>query len=195
MKNPLLAREGRNRYTDYMNHKRRLVSQIVFYTGLVLMLAGAVFLAGALSGVSRFSRLWSCLFLIIGGLFTIVSVKISGRPVYLFLAIFFLLTGIFFFLLGLNVLPVGLSQSWPLFVVFSGLALVPAGARRYRAIRISYLVPALAFIVFGLVLIPFSFKLVTFSFKRFMIDWWPLLALFVGGVLVLFSFGAGNNAE
>ena len=178
-----------------MNHKHRLVSQTVFYTGLVLMLAGAVFLVGALSGVSHFSRLWSCLFLIIGGLFTIVSVKISGRPVYLFLAVFFLLTGIFFFLLGLSVLPVGLSQSWPLFAVFTGLALIPAGARHYREIRISYLIPALAFTILGFVLIPFSFKLVSFSFKRFMIDWWPLLTLMAGGVLVLVSLGARNSAE
>jgi hypothetical protein len=157
------------------------------------MLLGTVFLLGALTGVSRLSLLWSCLFLIIGGLFTVVATKISKRAVYLFSAFFFLLTGLFFFFSGLRVIPLTLSQGWPLFSVFAGLALVPAGWRHFRGIRIRYFIPALAFVMLGFVLLPFSFRLVSFSFKRFMIDWWPLFLVLAGLVLVLLSLG--NNKK
>jgi hypothetical protein len=154
---------------------------------------GTVFLLGALTGVSRFSLFWSCLFLIIGGLFTVIATKISKRAIYLFSAFFFLFTGLFFFFSGLRVIPLSLSQGWPLFSGFAGLALVPAGWRHCKGIRIRYFIPALAFILLGFVLLPFSFDLVSFSFKRFMIDWWPLFLVLAGLVLVLLSLG--NNKK
>jgi hypothetical protein len=172
-----------------MHITRRFITQVVFYSGLLLMLLGTVILLGALIGVSRFSLLWSCLFLIIGGLFTVIATKISKRAVYLFSAFFFLLTGLFFFFSGLRVIPLSLSQGWPLFSIFAGLALVPAGWRHFKGIRIRYFIPALAFVMLGFVLLPFSFELVSFSFKRFMIDWWPLFMVLAGLVLVLLSLG------
>jgi hypothetical protein len=176
-----------------MHVTRRPVTRIVFYSGLLLMLLGTVFLLGALTGISRLSLLGSCLFLIIGGLFTVIATKISKRAVYLFSAFFFLLTGLFFFFSGLSVIPLSLSQSWPLFSVFAGLALVPAGWRHFRELRIQYCIPALAFILLGFTLLPFSLDLVSFSFKRFMIDWWPLFLVLAGLVLVLLSLG--NNKK
>jgi hypothetical protein len=176
-----------------MHLTRRSIAQIVFYSGLLLMLLGTVFLLGALTGVSPLSLLGSCLFLIVGGLFTVIATKISKRAVYLFFAFFFLLTSLFFFFSGLRVISLSLSQGWPLFSVFAGLALVPAGWRHFRGIRIRYFIPALAFIMLGFVLLPFSFKLVSFSFKRFMIDWWPLFMVLAGLVLVLLSLG--NNKK
>lgn len=157
------------------------------------MLLGVVFILGALTGVSRFSLFGACLFFIIGGLFMVIATKISKRAIYFFFAFFFFLTGLFFFLSGLRVIPLGLSQGWPLFSVFAGLALVPAGWRHFRAIRIQYFIPALAFILLGFALFPFSFRLVSFSFKRFMIDWWPLFLVLTGLILVLLSLG--NNKK
>jgi hypothetical protein len=176
-----------------MHFTCRSVTRIVFYSGLLLMLLGTVALLGVLTGVSHFSLFWSCLFLIIGGLFTVIATKISKRAIYLFSALFFLFTGLFFFFSGLRVIPLTLSQGWPLFSVFAGLALIPAGWRHFRGIRIRYFIPALAFTMLGFVLLPFSFRLVSFSFKRFMIDWWPLFMVLAGLVLVLLSLG--NNKK
>jgi hypothetical protein len=176
-----------------MHVTRRSVTQAVFYSGLLLMLLGTVFLLGALTDVSRLLLLGSCLFLIIGGLFTVIATKISKQAVYLFFAFFFLSAGLFFFLAGLRVIPLSLSQGWPLFSVFAGLALVPAGWRHFKGIRIQYFIPALAFILLGFMLLPFSLDLVSFSFKRFMINWWPLFMVLAGLVLVLLSLG--NNKK
>ncbi|MDR0586676.1 MAG: hypothetical protein LBG26_05505 [Treponema sp.] len=176
-----------------MHLTRRIITQIVFYSGLLLMLLGTVFLLGALTGVSRLSLFWSCLFLIIGGLFAVIATKISKRAVYLFSALFFLLAGLFFFFSGLRVIPLSLSQGWPLFSVFAGLALVPAGWRHFKAIRIRYFIPALAFIFLGFILLPFSLRLVSFSFKRFMIDWWPLFMVLAGLILMVLSLGTNKK--
>jgi hypothetical protein len=176
-----------------MRLTHRSVTQTVFYVGLLLILLGTVFLLGALFGISRFSLFSSCLFLIIGGLFMVVAIKISRNPVYLFLALFFLLTGFFFFFSGLYIVPLNLSRGWPLFPVFAGLSLVPAGWRHFKAIRIRYFIPALAFIMLGFMLFPFSLRLVSFSFKRFMIDWWPLFMVLTGLILVLLSLGTNKK--
>jgi hypothetical protein len=170
-----------------MNLSRRAAAQFVFYAGIFIMVAGTIFLAGALAGVSRLPLLWSGLFIIIGGLFAIVSLKISSRPLYAFFAAFFILVGVFLFLSGLGIIPLGLAQLWPLLAVFAGLALIPAGLRHYGAIRFRYLIPILFFIVMGLALLPFSLDLVDFSFRRFVIDWWPALLVLAGLALVLLS--------
>jgi hypothetical protein len=176
-----------------MRVTRRFVTRVAFYFGLALMLLGTVFLLGALIGVSRFSLISSCLFLIIGGLFAVIAAKISKNPVYLFFAVFFLAAGVFFFFSGLRVIPLSLSLSWPLFSVFAGLALVPAGWRHFKAIRIRYFIPALAFVILGFALLPFSLRLVSFSFKRFMIDWWPLFTVLTGLTLVILSLGTNKK--
>jgi hypothetical protein len=176
-----------------MHVTRRFATRTVFYVGLLLMLLGTVFLLDALIGISRFSLISSCLFLIIGGLFMVIATKISKNPVCLFLALFFLLMGLFFFFSGLRVIPLRFSQSWPLFSIFAGLALVPAGWRHFKAIRIRYFIPALAFILLGFLLLPFSFRLVSFSLKRFVIDWWPLFMVLIGLILVILSVGTNKK--
>ncbi|MDR1505828.1 MAG: hypothetical protein LBI67_01865 [Treponema sp.] len=176
-----------------MRFTRRFAARIVFYAGLLLMLLGVVFLLGAIAGVSRLPLLSSCLFLIIGCLFAIIATKISKKPVYLFFASFFFLVGLFFLVSGLHIIPLTLPRLWPMLSVFAGFALVPAGWRHFRAMRIQYLIPSLAFITLGFSLLPFSLKLVSFSFKRFIIDWWPLCMVLAGLVLVLLSFGTNKK--
>jgi hypothetical protein len=79
--------------------------------------------------------------------------------------------------------------------VFAGLALFPAGWRRYGAIRSRYVVPSLAFVLLGCLLLIFSFDVVPFSFKQFMLKWWPFLGVLAGLVLVLIALGTQNNTE
>jgi hypothetical protein len=172
-----------------MHLTRRFVAQMIFFAGLAMMLIGTVFLISTITGISRFSLFWSCLFLIIGGLFAVLAIKVRKRSVYFFFAAFFILTGLFSLLSLLGIIPLRLAQGWPLLSVFAGIALALAGWRHFRDIRIRYLIPALAFTALGFVLLPFSLKLVAFSFKRFMINWWPLLLVLAGLVLVLLSLG------
>jgi hypothetical protein len=173
---------------------RKGTARLVFIIGLLLMFFGTAFLLGSLTGASHVSVLVSFLFVILGCLFALLATGLNKRSVYLFFATFFLLTGIFLFLFSLKVLPVSFSQAWPLFSVFSGLALFPAGWCRFGGIHPVYVVPSIVFVVLGSVLLIFSLDLVSFSFRQFMLNWWPLLVVLAGLILILVSLGTKFNA-
>jgi hypothetical protein len=173
---------------------RRLIARLVFIVGLFLMFLGSGFLLGNVAGISRISVLSSFLFVIIGGLCTFLAIKLSKRAVYLFFAAFFLQVGFFLLLSALHIFPVPFSRSWPLLSVFCGIALFPAGWRRFDGFRVVYVVPSIAFVFLGSGLMIFSLDLVAFSFRQFMLNWWPLLIVLAGFVLVLASLGTKSNA-
>jgi cell division protein FtsW (lipid II flippase) len=56
-------------------------------------------------------------------------------------------------------------------------------------------VPSVAFVFLGCFLMVFSFRMVPFSFKHFMVNWWPLLVVLMGLVLVLLALSTKNNGE
>lgn len=149
---------------------------------------------GNLAGISRISVLTSFLFVIIGSFCAFLAVRLNKRVIYLFFAAFLLQVGFFLFLSALGIFPVPFSKSWPLLSVFCGIALFPAGWRRFGTFRIAYVVPSIAFILLGSGLLIFSLDLVAFSFRQFMLNWWPLLIVLAGLVLVLVSLGAKSNA-
>jgi hypothetical protein len=173
---------------------RKAAARFAFIIGLLLMLFGIAFLLGSLSGASHVSVLASFLFVIIGSLFAFLAISLNKRSVYLFFATFFLLIGLFLFLFSLKILPVSFSQAWPLLSVFSGLALFPAGWRRFGGIHPVYVVPSIVFVALGSALLVFSLDLVSFSFRQFMLNWWPLLVILAGLILVLVSLGTKFNA-
>jgi hypothetical protein len=182
------------RFALYSAVARRITARFIFIIGLLLMLLGIGFLLGTLAGASRVSVLAAFFLVIVGCLCAVLAINLNKRAVYLFFAAFFMLAGFFLFLAALKIIPVGLSESWPLISVFSGFALVPAGWRRYGAFRSRYVVPAVAFVILGCVLMVFSFEMVPFSFSQFILRWWPLLVVLAGLMLVLVSLGTRNNA-
>jgi hypothetical protein len=173
---------------------RRTIAQVVFFVGLVLMFLGTVLLLGTLAGISRISVAGSFLFVILGSICAAMAIQLNKRGLYLFFAAFFLQMGFFLFFLVLDIFPLSFSKSWPLLSVFAGLSLFPAGWRRFGALRIAYVVPSIAFVILGSALLVFSLDLVAFSFRQFMLDWWSLLIVLGGFVLILVSLGAKSNA-
>ncbi|MDR2619414.1 MAG: hypothetical protein LBC62_11145 [Treponema sp.] len=173
---------------------RRIAAWFVFIAGLLLMFLGSAFLLGSLAGTSGISVFLAFFFVIAGILCAVLAVKLNKRSTYLFFAAFFLMDGFFLFLSALGIIPRAFFyRAWPLISVFSGLALLPAGWRRYGAFRSRYIVPSIAFLILGCVLLVFSFDVVDFSFRQFILDWWPVLIAFSGLLLVLFSLGTKNN--
>ncbi|MDR3337426.1 MAG: hypothetical protein LBT16_09500 [Treponema sp.] len=175
--------------------KRRLIARLIFSGGLLLLLFGSAFLLGSLADISRASVLVAFLFIIIGFGSAFLAIKLNKRSLYLFFAAFFMLVGFFLFLGSLNILPIVLSQWWPVISIFTGLALIPSGWHRHGTLKPRYVVSAVAFIVLGIFLLIFSLDVVTFSFKQFMLNWWPLLIALAGLVLVLISLSTRNKSE
>ena len=153
------------------------------------MILGVSFLLGALEGASGISIFLAFLLVVAGAFCAVVAVRLNKRPVYLFFASIFMMTGIFLFLSALGIITVPFFQAWPLLSVFSGLALLPMGLRRHGTLRMHYIVSSCAFVALGAAFMIFSLRLVPFSFRYFIYHWWPMLILFGGLTLVLISIG------
>ena len=182
-------------YYIYMwsSFSRRSAAGIAFFIGLFLMILGTGFLLGSLENASLFTVNISFVLVLAGVLFTALAIKLKKRSTYLFFGAFFLMAGFFLFLSALGIAPLPVSQSWPLLSVFSGLALLPVGWRRYGGFHTRYFVPSCAFIILGCVLLVFSLQVVTYSFRQFILSWWPLLFVLGGITLVLSSLGSRRS--
>jgi hypothetical protein len=141
----------------------------------------------------RLSVLGSFFVVMVGAVFAVLAIKLTRRSLYLFFAAFFIQMGLFLFLCAVKLISVPFSRLWPLLSVFAGLSLIPLGWRRYHALKISYIVSAGAFVFLGCMLLLFSLKMVPFSFSRFIINWWPLLIVLAGLVLILAALSSNNR--
>lgn len=174
---------------------RRTAARFIFIIGFFLMFLGTAFLIGSLIAVSQTSILISFLFVILGIGCAIFAIKLNKRSLYLFFAALFLQAGLFFFLFAMQIIPISLSQTWPLLSIFSGIALFPAGWHRYGVFRAQYVAPSVAFIILGSMLMVFSLDLVSFSLAQFVKNWWPLLVVLAGLTLILVSLSTKNTGE
>jgi len=165
--------------------KSRGAARLSFIIGLFLMFLGSSFLIGSPPEIPRAMVHVSFVLLAAGAGFAVLALRISRRPLYLFFAALFLQVGLFLFLTAIGVVPIRFSGAWPLLSIFAGVALLPAGWHRYGTVRPSYVVLAAAFIVLGSLLLVFSLNMVGFSFAQFVLEWWPLLILAAGLVMIL----------
>ena len=169
---------------------RKFAANIVFIIGFLLMILGISFLLGFLEGTSRISVFFSFLLVVAGALCAVLAIRLNKNPSYLFFASFLMMAGFFLFLSALGIISLPFSRAWPLLSVFSGLALLPTGWRRYGVLRRRYIVSACAFVILGCALLIFSLRMVPFSFSQFIQEWWPLLLVLGGLTLVLISLGS-----
>jgi len=172
---------------------RIFTANVVFFAGFFLMILGISFLLGFLEGTSRISIFFSFLLVVIGAFCAMLAIKLNKRSSYLFFASLLMMAGIFLFLSALGIISLPFSRAWPLLSVFSGFALLPAGWRRYGALRKRYIVSSIAFVVLGCALMVFSLRMVPVSFSQFVQEWWPLLLVLGGLTLVLISLGSGKS--
>ena len=70
------------------------------------------------------------------------------------------------------------------FDVIFGISLMPAGIYNFKRLRSIYLFPAITMILLGVFFMLFSLDIVKMSFAEFFINWWPLLLLIAGVLLV-----------
>lgn len=159
------------------------------------MVLGISFLLGSLEQTSKISVFLAFLLVVAGAFCAVFAIRLSKRSSYLFFASLFFMAGVFLFLSSLGIIALPLSRSWPLLSVFSGLALLPVGWRRYGGFNTRYFVSSCAFVALGCVLLVFSLRMVPFSFRSFIYTWWPLLFILGGITLVLSSMASRYNPD
>jgi hypothetical protein len=117
-----------------------------------------------------------------------IALKLHRKARYVFMAAFLVQSGFLFLIKGLGLLPYTILQVWPLFAIFSSLALLPTSFLHYGRLTVRYLVPSIGFFVMGLLFLLFSMHVLQHSFRDFFILWWPLALVLSLVSLVLVSF-------
>ena len=173
-----------------------LLAKSLLTVGILSTIFGGGILFTSASGGSRLAASFASLCLASGVLVAIISFKLHRRSRNIFLSSFLILTGALLLCIASGIVPYSIFRLWPLLSVFAGLSLIPAGLHRYASFRARFVVPSIVFNVLGIGFLFFSFRLVPFSFKRFILNWWPLLLVLAGALLMLVSLSArGSGTE
>ncbi len=148
--------------------------------GTLFILTGSLLLLWTSASMSYTQLLWP-LFLIIPGLgFLYKALARNGSERHTIPGTFLTLLGIYLLLCN-TVLPDNeIEKIWPIFMLITGLSMIPYGIRKNRFLRIRILVPAGAIIILSLFFLPFTLKLLTIKFVSFVTRWWPVLFIILG---------------
>lgn len=119
-----------------------------------------------------------------GLVFLYVFMAFSKTSFKLFMGLLFTMTGLLGLLMADNIVCIPFKQTWPSFVVITGLALLAVGCSTGRKHSMNYVGPAVLLIVTGLLLFLFSFKVIKMPLRQFMIFAGPVL-LVVGGIVLV----------
>ncbi len=113
-----------------------------------------------------------------------VAVLEKRRARFYFSGSFLVMIGLLLLLIDYGFLELKLQKLWPVLVLFSGIALLPAGINRYHRAHPVYLVPAVTFMGLGTVFFLFTSDVITVPLRSFAVWWLPLALLPVIGVFL-----------
>ncbi len=152
--------------------------------GTLFILAGSLLLLWTSAGITHARILWP-MFLILPGLgFLYRAVIKNGSEIHIMPGTFLTLLGIYFLLCN-TVLPDNeIEKIWPIFMLITGLSMIPYGFQKNRTLKIKIIVPAVAIIGLSLFFLPFTLKLLTIKFVSFVTRWWPVLLIILGFVFL-----------
>lgn len=161
---------------------------IALVLGIILVIAG-IFLMAQHSFTSDESITMRVkVNIIIGAVLLFLGLGPFSNWFLILAGLFTLQMGFLFLLIDLHVIPYTMRQTWPILVCAAGISLVPAGLYKLRRMKSIYLFPAILLILLGIFFSLFSFHVLQVPLSSFMHQWWPLLILITGVILVVLYF-------
>lgn len=155
-----------------------------FQVGIVLTVSGLLLLFFTTGVIQAAHYVWPAVAVIVGLFALRRAFWGDGREVNVFVGTFLLLTGVFL-LLRVAALPhATFIRVWPIFMSFGGLALLSYAFWKGREYRLIIGVPAAAIVMLSVIFLLFSLDVIKMSFSLFVLQWWPLMLIFWGGVTV-----------
>ena len=170
-----------------MDKKEKLPVKLLI-SGTIFIMTGCLLLLWTSASLTYTKLLWP-LFLMLPGLgFLYRGLIRNGSEKHTIPGTFLTLAGIYFFLVN-TVLPKNeIERIWPIFMLITGISMVPYGIGRKNRARIKILVPAGAIITMSLFFLPFSLRLLSVRFMNFTTRWWPVLLIILGFIFLTIFF-------
>ncbi len=152
----------------------------LFIIGTFFILAGSLLLLWTSADITYTKLLWP-LFIILPGLgFLFKAIALKGSERHTIPGTFLTLSGIYLLLCN-TVLPDNeIGKIWPVFMLITGLSMIPYGIKKDKKLKIRIIVPAGTIIFLSLFFLPFTMKLLTIKFISFVTRWWPVLLIIMG---------------
>lgn len=169
-----------------VSSKNKLVMDVVFCGASILMALGLGSLLLTTGLVARAAMLWPILPGLASSFMLYSVLRRDGQKKVVFLAALVFLYSLLMLLIYAS--PLTLRVMWPLFVVATGVAVLPAGFLRYKRLRPVFFVPGTAFLILGALFSIFSFGFSSLSFRTFVTVWWPGFILAGGLFLFMIYF-------
>lgn len=116
---------------------------------------------------------------------TVLLLRTEKKAYQFFIALIFVGWSILNFLIAF-VLPYSVSVWWPMYLIFVSIFLLVSGLKKYKKLKLGYVMPVLTLLSMGILFSLFSFDIVKVPFKTVAIIVGPILAVLCGLALVLF---------
>ena len=166
---------------------RNLSAELSLILGTIIALVGVTALIYSANSGRLFTLILAAALFTTSLIFMRLALILRRSQRYFFVSIFLLFSAFFLALQLFGFLNAPIIKLWPLLVINVGISFFSAGIFTWRKIRFSFLIPSVAFLLMGLLFLLFSLGLVGFSFKAFFLQWWPVLLIACGFLLLIAS--------
>jgi hypothetical protein len=155
--------------------------------GVTVALAGGVLMLWNFGYLPQPGRLWPVPVILVGLFFLYMAWPRRKSDRWIIPGMVLTLGGIVFLLMNTVLAAQSLARIWPAFMLVTGLSLVPYGFRRKGSARTAVVVPGLFISLLAILFFPFSLHHADGGFGQFVRQWWPMI-LVISGVLLIVSF-------
>jgi hypothetical protein len=156
--------------------------------GVAVLLAGGVILLWNLGYLPQPGKLWPVPVILVG-LFSLYMAWPRGHSdQWIIPGMVLTLGGLVFLLVNTVLTEESLPRIWPAFMLVTGVSLIPYGFRKKGAARTGIVIPALFISLLALLFFPFSLRRTGGGFVAFVQQWWPMILMILGIVLIISFF-------
>ncbi|HEY9593760.1 MAG TPA: hypothetical protein VHE79_04740 [Spirochaetia bacterium] len=152
------------------------------------VLAGGLLLLWNLGYLRQLVRLWPVPFILLGLFFLYMAWPRKRSDRWIIPGMVLTLGGIASLLITTVLNTESLTRIWPLFMLVTGLSLIPYGYRKKGSARMAITIPGLFISGLAILFLPFSLHHEEGGFAAFVGTWWPMILVIIGVVLVVSFF-------
>jgi len=168
---------------------------MLLVAGVVVALAGGIFMLGNLGYLPRIGVLWPVPVILAGLVFLYLAWPRQRSDRWIIPGMVLTLGGIAFLLMNTVLQGRDLARLWPLFMLVTGLSFVPYGYRKRGAPRTVIVVPGLFLSFLALLFLPFSLHYTEGGLTGFVRQWWPLILVVLGAALIVSYFSTRRPSK
>jgi hypothetical protein len=161
---------------------------MLLVTGVAVALAGSILMLWNMGYLPQLGTLWPVLVILLGLVFLYLAWPRQRSDRWIIPGMVLTLAGVVLLLMNTVLQPQSLVRIWPLFMLVTGVSLVPYGLRKHGSARTAILVPGLFISLLSLLFLPFSLHRSDGGFAAFVRQWWPMILVIIGAVLVVSFF-------